>query len=341
MATTGTATVKPQAKGAKLAALIARIDREERTKRRKRKSFWSWASWLTRRISEIELVLWNRYHDGILPDDDAGRDDLRIMLHHIGRHTGSNIESAMRKWIAMRAPWLDEDEGDTLIRYYLASKKKLPKADTLARFMGLKYADRKRIGRAHGKAIRTIGAIDATKAERKAMRKAEQRLADKARQQDIRRAAGAKPHAESASRAQPWLDAGYKCRRTWERHGKRPPKADVANSSNIIRRSRIRSDEVATPSKPRRPMMPITLSQGLIALCKPRRRQGADQGGASLSIRISPQGMRQLDGSAISGARMTITLPAYFIAALDATRRLAAATTHYVTTDQCQRRAAP
>lgn len=334
MADTGPVT---STRGAKLAALIARIEREDRRKQRKRdnKSFWNWNSWLTRRIIEIEMVLWDRYPSRELPDDDAGRADLRIVLHHIGRHTSPNIESAMRTWIAKHTPWLDEDEGDALIRYYLASKKKLPKADTLAGFLGLKYADRKRLG------VRTIGAIDATKAERKAMRKAEQRLADKARQEANRRAAGAKPHAESASRAQPWLDAGYKCRRTWERHGKRPPKADVANSSNIIRRSRIRSDEVATPSEPHRPMMPITLSQGLIALCKRQGREGAGQGGASLSIPISPQGPGELDGPAMSGPKVMITLPAYFFAALDAGRRLAAATTHYVTTDQCQRRAAP
>ena len=196
-------------KGAKLAALIARVEHEDRHKRRKRsKSFWTWASWLTRRINEIEMVLWDRYPDRILPDDDAGYDDLRIVLHHIGRHTGPNVESTMRMWIAKYTPWLDEDEGDALVRYYIASKKKLPKADTLARFMGLNYADRKRIGRAYGKAIRTIGAIDATKAERKAMRKAEQRLADKARQQDARRAASAKPHAESQARTKPWEAEG-------------------------------------------------------------------------------------------------------------------------------------
>ena len=170
--------------------------------------FWNWNSWLALQIKEIELVLWDRYRDGILPNDDAGRDDLRIVLHHLGWRANPN-EDAMRTWIAAWAPWLDEDEGDSLIRYYLASEKKLPKADTLARFLGLKYADRKRLG------VRTIGAIDATKAERKAMRKAEQRLADKARQETNRRAAGAKPHAESASRTQPWLAAGYKCRRTW------------------------------------------------------------------------------------------------------------------------------
>ena len=204
--------------------------------------------------------------------------------------------------------------------------------------MGLKYADRKRIGRAHGKAIRTIGAIDATKAERKAMRKAEQRLADKARQEANRRAVGAKPHAESVSH-QAVGDGGRftadvvpsseRTNGTWHRF------------TDIIRRSRIRRDEVVPPSKPLLPVMPITLSQALIALCKRQGRKGADQGGASLSIRISPQGPSELDSAAMSGPRMMITLPAYFMAALDATRRLAAATTHYVTTDQCQRRAAP
>ena len=317
---------------------VQRLKHAEIAKRYGKAKSWSWASWLTRRINEIQMVLWDQYPNRELPDDDAGHDDLRIVLHHLGKRR-TNPEGKMRQWIAEHTPWLDEDEGEALIRYYLASKKKLPKADTLARFMGLKYADRKRIGRAHGKAIRTIGAIDATKAERKAMRKAEQRLADKARQEANRRAVGAKPHAESASRTKPWVTEGVS-RRTWYRR-QSAQMARGTDSSNIIRRSRIRRDEVVPPSKPLLPVMPITLSQALIALCKRQGRKGADQGGASLSIRISPQGPSELDSAAMSGPRMMITLPAYFMAALDATRRLAAATTHYVTTDQCQRRAAP
>jgi hypothetical protein len=287
---------------------IQRLKHAEIAKRYKQPKFWNWASWLTRRITEIEMVLWDRHPDGELPDDDAGRDDLRIMLHHIGRHTSPNIESAMRTWIAKHTPWLDKDEGDSLIRYYIASKKKLPKADTLARFMGLKCADRKRLG------IRTIGAIDATKAERKA----EQRLMDKVRQEANRRAAGAKPHAESASRTKPWEADGVS-RRTWYRRQK-AQMARGTDSSVIIRRSRIRRDEVVPPSEPHRPI-PIRVSVDLIARCKRQGRKGADQGAVSLLAIAPPQGLRELGGR---GPSVDLDL---LLAALDADRRLAAATT--------------
>jgi hypothetical protein len=233
------------------------VKHEEIAKRyeRKQKGFWSWNSWLKRRLNEIELVLWDRYADRVLPDDDAGRDDLRIFLHHQGRCVGGKNASTMRAWIAEHAAWLDEDEGDQLIRHYIASEKKLPKADTLARFMGLTYADRERLGRLlvvskpRSRGIRTIGAIDASKAKRKVLNEAKWLELAKARAAAARRAAGAKPHAESASRTKPWEAFGYS-RSTWERKGKPMPQKPVdENSSDIISRRLIRCDEISSPRK--------------------------------------------------------------------------------------------
>ena len=68
-------------------------------------------------------------------------------------------------------------------------------------------------------------------------------------------------------------------------------------------------------------MQPITLSPKLVALCKRQGRKGPGQGGTSLSIIVPPQSLRELDGPA------QFSIPAWFVAALDASRRLAAATT--------------
>jgi hypothetical protein len=67
---------------------------------------------------------------------------------------------------------------------------------------------------------------------------------DRKRKEKRRRKDGAKPREQSISRTKPWLAAGYRCRRTWERHGK--PVADSSEPSLIFSTK----DELATPSQP-------------------------------------------------------------------------------------------
>jgi hypothetical protein len=98
------------------------------------------------------------------------------------------------------------------------------KSDTLAspKWLNVSYAERQALG------LMTIGAFDVPKKEREALRRERyrprKRTLDRAYRQRRRRANGAKPRAqyeaESASRTKPWLAAGFRCRRTWERHGK-------------------------------------------------------------------------------------------------------------------------
>ena len=62
-----------------LASLDPKVQRLKHAKIAKRygkAKSWSWASWLTRRINEIQMVLWDQYPNRELPDDDAGHDDL-------------------------------------------------------------------------------------------------------------------------------------------------------------------------------------------------------------------------------------------------------------------------
>jgi hypothetical protein len=72
------------------------------------------------------------------------------------------------------APWLDAHERERVVRRAMAVTAKLPMADTLAKQLGLTFADRQRLH------ITTIGAMDLDKAGRRARRKgrkAEQRAA--------------------------------------------------------------------------------------------------------------------------------------------------------------------
>jgi hypothetical protein len=83
-------------------------------------------------------------------------------------------------------------------------------SDTLARHLHVSDAERTALR------IWTIGAYDVPKAVRIKRRKEKDRLAAQVR----RRANGSKSHEQSFSRTKPWEAAGFRCRRTWERHGK-------------------------------------------------------------------------------------------------------------------------
>jgi hypothetical protein len=164
------------------------------------------------RIAELCRIFRDRYGQH-LPEDDAGREDARIMANHLAMLNGDqrrNIASWMARW----TPWMPELELARLIDQVLAKTRRW-RADTLGKRLNLTEAERQRLR------VTTIGACDMTKAERKAARKARKREAMRNR----RKATGAKLRAEylaeSAERAKPWTAEGIS-RRTWYRRRKRP-----------------------------------------------------------------------------------------------------------------------
>jgi hypothetical protein len=164
------------------------------------------------RIEEIECVMRGRYGD-ILPDDEIGRCFVFVLANHMGE------AGRIRVMLANYAPWYPEDDGDELIRRVERRRTKW-RADTLAKFLNVTYAERAE----HG--LRTIGACDMPKKERTKLRRERYRERERElgrlRQAKRRQANGAKPQAESASRTKPWLAFGIS-RSTWERRGKPPP----------------------------------------------------------------------------------------------------------------------
>jgi hypothetical protein len=94
-------------------------------------------------------------------------------------------------------------------------------ADSLARFLGLKYRDRQTLG------ITTIGSIDVGKRARRVLRQRNDRLYQECR----RRARGARPRSESLSVTKPW-DTMNISRRTWER--RRNKGRDASSSAAVF-----------------------------------------------------------------------------------------------------------
>jgi hypothetical protein len=120
------------------------------------------------RCAELNRYAYDRYGP-FLPDDDAGKDDAFVMVHHLALMSGDK-GSRIEAWLTARTPWMSADGIATLIDTVIAKPLRW-RADTLAKRLNLKEADRARLR------ITTIGAADMTKAEREAATEARKRQA--------------------------------------------------------------------------------------------------------------------------------------------------------------------
>lgn len=161
------------------------------------------------RISELTRILEHRYGPQ-LPDDDAGREDMGIMLHHLA-HT-REPEQAIMGWIAVRCPWMPIAKATSLMRQTVARPQKW-NADDLAERLRLTEAERDALH------VTTIGAIDLPKHARLARRKKRKRQAEKAKRQAKGSRTRAEYEAQALTRTKPWEAEGIS-RRTWERRRK-------------------------------------------------------------------------------------------------------------------------
>ncbi|MBR1156585.1 hypothetical protein [Bradyrhizobium sp. JYMT SZCCT0428] len=175
--------------------------------KRKREPF----SIAAKRVSELTRLFAARYR-GALPDDDAGRDDAFVMVHHLACRP--DAERRIPLWLGLHAPWMAVGEIRDLTATAIAKPFRW-KADKLAKRLNLIEADRQRLG------ITTIGAVDVDKAARLTRRKERARL----RREHQRRSAGAQKRidyeANSLSRTKPWEAMGIS-RRTWYRRHTNP-----------------------------------------------------------------------------------------------------------------------
>jgi hypothetical protein len=174
---------------------------------------------VTLRLNDLAKLFRGRYGH-VLPDDDAGRDDLVVAVNHLAclPHPQKPIEH----WIELWAPWLTVKERKQIVGDALACPTRW-KADALAWRLRLTAADRASLG------ITTIGAIDENATARKKRRKVQARK----RLAKYRKAKGAisrKTYEEqSLEQATPWAYEGIS-RATWYRNRKMRQRETSANA---------------------------------------------------------------------------------------------------------------
>lgn len=162
------------------------------------------------RLHDLARLFRHRYGT-VLPDDDAGRDDLAVAVNHLASLARPRRHIA--NWISLWAPWLSIAEHDAIVGPALANPMYW-KADPLAWRLRLTKEERTMLG------ITTIGAIDQNKAARVKRR----RQIERERKARARRANGSTPRkqyeAQSVTAAMPWMTEGIS-RATWYRRRKR------------------------------------------------------------------------------------------------------------------------
>jgi hypothetical protein len=179
------------------------------------------------RLGDLRKLFRDRY-GATLPDDDAGREDLRELLLPVSLAPNADIK--MPNVIEVWAPWMQPDEARELIdeinRTPIQHRK--PTARQLGKRQSLTNSNRERLK------LWTIAACDMSPAQMAKWRKTKA----KAKMRRIRQSRGSKSRAEyeaqSKSRAKPWEQEGIS-RAQWYRrkgahHRQRVAKASTKSS---------------------------------------------------------------------------------------------------------------
>jgi hypothetical protein len=162
-----------------------------------------------RRLGDLKRVLLHRYGRE-LPDDDAGRADLELLLDVVS--LASDSRRRMKNIIETWAPWMETAESYGLVENILRKPEYLRKvkAADLGERLNLTYLERQKL------AIRTIAPADLTPEEFLEKRKEQRRQKARDRQARRRRKAGGKSRTASLAHLKPWERLGIS-RRTWYR----------------------------------------------------------------------------------------------------------------------------
>jgi hypothetical protein len=206
-----------------------KVRRQERAEARKRRRRFATPAIVTFRMAELFKYFNWLYGAAPLPDDDAGRDDIKLMFQVLS--TASSPGYRMFDVAGTWAPWYPPDELIALVDDVVTHPRRF-KADTVAARLGITAEIRARLK------LRTIGAIDQPAEER-----AEARRLRKLLDKQQRQAAGARRRAEyetqSIEQQQPW-NALRVSRRTWYRRNRtgqrkqlRPPSGGRVSGGTV------------------------------------------------------------------------------------------------------------
>jgi hypothetical protein len=173
------------------------------------------------RLRDLRRLLRDRYGHR-LPDDDAGREDLRDLLLPIsvGLEPDLKMEYACEIW----AEWMAADERYELIadigRTPLFQRKLTSRQIGHKQHVSNEQRERLRLW--------TIWPCDMTEEQMKEQRKAK----DRARKQHRRQTAGAKPREQALSNLKPWEIQGIS-RATWFRRQARQESHSETKTSEV------------------------------------------------------------------------------------------------------------
>jgi hypothetical protein len=175
-------------------------------------------------LGDLRRIFRNRY-GATLPDDDAGRDDLMLLLLPISLCRKAAVEK-MRYQIEVIAPWMPDTDAEQLIDQIMQLPLwyRRPSGKEIGERIQLTNAEREML-----KAWR-IAPVDITALELSEQRKAK----DRARRRLKRAEAGAVSRqaylAKAKSKVQPWKANGVS-RSTWYRHMRQVrPRQDLTTS---------------------------------------------------------------------------------------------------------------
>jgi hypothetical protein len=159
-------------------------------------------------LGDVRTITWDRY-GRIIPDDDAGEPDLKVLMRLHALHPTHGAQQ-VRNLLEDRAPWMTEDEKQMMISDHTGLDPRYLRIPELREMIQLSLADRERLG------IKMVRPIDLTDEEFAQYQKDRKNAKRRAR----RLKAGMKPrdHYESNSISQmrPWELAGFS-RATWYR----------------------------------------------------------------------------------------------------------------------------
>jgi len=170
-----------------------------------------------RRFGELMRIM-HRYYPNGLPHNGAGYKFAKYVCRTLAFDPIDKRES----WLNRNAAWLDGTrERAKLLSYGPYWYGKWSLGDNLE----LHDIDRMELD------VRTIEAFDVTPEQREA----DNDRKNRERGDKNRRAAGVQTRdeylAKCKSHTKPWLAAGFKCRRTWERHQKKAQEGECRNSN--------------------------------------------------------------------------------------------------------------
>jgi hypothetical protein len=175
-------------------------------------------------IGDLRRIFRHRY-GATLPDDDAGRDDLMLLLLPISLCRNETVEK-MQRQIEVIAPWMPDTQAEQLIDQIML----LPPWHR--RPSGKEIGERIQLTNAEREMLKTwrIAPVDLTPAELSEQRKAK----DRARRRLKRAEAGAVSRqaylANAKSKLQPWKASGVN-RSTWYRRLRQVrPRQDLTTS---------------------------------------------------------------------------------------------------------------